>query len=164
MVSGSISLPSPGFFSPFPHGTTSLSVAVTYLALESGLPRFRQGFSCPAVLRFCSHVAGCISHTGLSPSSVALPSSVPLYIRFLTTRGRVRLPQNSPSTPRTQRRTAYTHVVWALPLSLAATQGITVVVFSSGYLDGSVPRVSLCIAMYSLCNDRTLLRPGYPIR
>jgi hypothetical protein len=26
MVSGSISLPSPGFFSPFPHGTSSLSV------------------------------------------------------------------------------------------------------------------------------------------
>ena len=73
MVSGSISLPSPGFFSPFPHGTTSLSVAVTYLALESGLPSFRQGFSCPAVLRFRSHVAGCISHTGLSPSLVALP-------------------------------------------------------------------------------------------
>ena len=28
MVSGSISLPLPGFFSPFPHGTSSLSVAV----------------------------------------------------------------------------------------------------------------------------------------
>ena len=28
MVSGSISLPLPGFFSPFPHGTCSLSVAV----------------------------------------------------------------------------------------------------------------------------------------
>ena len=27
MVSGSISLPSPGFFSPFPHGTCTLSVA-----------------------------------------------------------------------------------------------------------------------------------------
>ena len=27
MVSGSISLPLPGFFSPFPHGTFSLSVA-----------------------------------------------------------------------------------------------------------------------------------------
>ena len=26
-VSGSISLPSPGFFSPFPHGTSSLSVS-----------------------------------------------------------------------------------------------------------------------------------------
>ena len=50
-VSGTISLPSQGFFSPFPHGTGSLSVAGTYLALGDGPPRFPQGFSCPAVLR-----------------------------------------------------------------------------------------------------------------
>ncbi len=49
-VSGSLSLPSPGFFSPFPHGTGSLSVAREYLALEGGPPRFPQGFSCPVVL------------------------------------------------------------------------------------------------------------------
>src|SRR5690554_7856855 len=35
-VSGSISLPSQGFFSPFPHGTGSLSVSQEYLALEDG--------------------------------------------------------------------------------------------------------------------------------
>src|SRR5574344_1674403 len=52
MVSGSISLPLPGFFSPFPHGTCALSVAVQYLALDRGRPGFRQGFSCPAVLRY----------------------------------------------------------------------------------------------------------------
>ena len=33
--------------------------------------------------------------------------------------------------------------VWAAPLSLAATRGITIVFFSSGYLDVSVPRVPL---------------------
>ena len=49
-VSGSISLPSPGFFSPFPHGTGSLSVAGEYLALEGGPPRFLRGFTCPVVL------------------------------------------------------------------------------------------------------------------
>jgi hypothetical protein len=38
-VSGSISLPSPGFFSPFPHGTCSLSVGREYLALEDGSGR-----------------------------------------------------------------------------------------------------------------------------
>ena len=52
MVSGSISLPIPGFFSPFPHGTCALSVAVKYLALDRGRPGFRQGFTCPAVLRY----------------------------------------------------------------------------------------------------------------
>ena len=51
MVSGTISLPSQGFFSPFPHGTGSLSVASEYLALPDGPGGFKQGFSCPALLR-----------------------------------------------------------------------------------------------------------------
>src|SRR5690625_756098 len=52
-VSGSISLPSQGFFSPFPHGTGSLSVDHEYLALEDGPPIFRQDFTCPALLLAC---------------------------------------------------------------------------------------------------------------
>ena len=42
--------PLPGFFSPFPHGTSSLSVDDEYLALEDGPPIFRQDFTCPALL------------------------------------------------------------------------------------------------------------------
>jgi hypothetical protein len=42
--------PLPGFFSPFPHGTGSLSVGNEYLALEDGPPIFRQDFTCPALL------------------------------------------------------------------------------------------------------------------
>ena len=42
--------PLPGFFSPFPHGTGSLSVDHEYLALEDGPPIFRQDFTCPALL------------------------------------------------------------------------------------------------------------------
>ncbi len=34
-------------------------------------------------------------------------------------------------------------MVWAPPLSLATTQGITFVFFSSGYLDVSVPQVRI---------------------
>ena len=49
-VSGTISLPSPGFFSPFPHGTGSLSVTSEYLALPDGPGKFMQDFSCPALL------------------------------------------------------------------------------------------------------------------
>ena len=49
-VSGSISLPSQGFFSPFPHGTGSLSVSQEYLALEDGPPMFKQNFSCSVLL------------------------------------------------------------------------------------------------------------------
>ena len=47
------------------------------------------------------------------------------------------LPYHGPSTP-------VLGPVWASPLSLAATQGITVVFFSSGYLDVSVRRVPSC--------------------
>ena len=50
-VSGSFSLPYSGFFSPFPHGTRSLSVSQEYLALPDGSGRFRQDFTCPALLR-----------------------------------------------------------------------------------------------------------------
>ena len=49
-VSGSISLPSQGFFSPFPHGTGSLSVSQEYLALEDGPPIFSQDNTCPDLL------------------------------------------------------------------------------------------------------------------
>ena len=42
--------PLPGFFSPFPHGTGSLSVDHEYLALEDGPPIFRQDYTCPALL------------------------------------------------------------------------------------------------------------------
>ena len=37
---------------------------------------------------------------------------------------------------------AETRLVWAVPRSLAATRGITIVFYSSGYLDVSVLRVS----------------------
>ena len=40
-------------------------------------------------------------------------------------------------------------LVWALPISLAATFGIDVSFFSSGYLDVSVPRVPSAQTMYS---------------
>jgi hypothetical protein len=45
--------PLPGFFSPFPHGTGSLSVDHEYLALEDGPPIFRQDYTCPALLVAC---------------------------------------------------------------------------------------------------------------
>ena len=51
MVSGTLSLPSSGCFSPFPHGTRSLSVSREYLALPDGPGGFAQDSSCPALLR-----------------------------------------------------------------------------------------------------------------
>jgi hypothetical protein len=45
-----------GCFSPFPHGTGSLSVRDEYLALRDGPRGFKQGFSCPALLRYLLRV------------------------------------------------------------------------------------------------------------
>ena len=50
MVSGTISLSSSEYFSPFPRGTSSLSVAKEYLALGDGPPGFPQNSSCSVVL------------------------------------------------------------------------------------------------------------------
>ena len=111
-VSGSISLPSTGFFSPFPHGTGSLSVGNEYLGLEGGPPMFRQNITCSALLDFIKYAISC---TGLSPTTVELSRTFHYNIKDLR-----------PG-----------------PRSLAATYGISVDFFSSGYLDVSVPRVSL---------------------
>ncbi len=71
MVSGTISLPCSGCFSPFPHGTGSLSVSQEYLALPDGPGRFPQNFSCSAVLRILHYIKYCLLK-GLSPSMVKL--------------------------------------------------------------------------------------------
>ena len=51
MVSGSLSLFSSKCFSPFPHGTGTLSVSREYLALPDGPGGFAQNSSCSALLR-----------------------------------------------------------------------------------------------------------------
>ena len=73
-VSGSISLPCSGFFSPFLHSTGSLSVSQEYLALADGAACFPQDFSGPAVLRILLGNK-LISLKGLSPSLVELSRS-----------------------------------------------------------------------------------------
>ena len=65
-VSGTLSLPLSGCFSPFPHGTCSLSVTEEYLGLEGGPPMFRQDCSCPALLedRHDFYPYGAITRSG----------------------------------------------------------------------------------------------------
>ena len=70
-VSGSISLRSLRFFSPFPRGTGSLSVANEYLALGGGPPGFTRRFTCAALLRKSLGLLW-FSVTGLSPSLTCL--------------------------------------------------------------------------------------------
>ena len=51
MVSGTVSLLCERCFSPFPHGTRTLSVSQEYLALPDGPGGFTQDYTCPALLR-----------------------------------------------------------------------------------------------------------------
>ena len=76
-VSGSISLPSPGFFSPFPHGTSSLSVSWEYLALEDGPPIFSQGYTCPDLLVANLVLPKCFRVQGYHLVSPAFPDRSP---------------------------------------------------------------------------------------
>ena len=127
-VSGSISLPSQGFFSPFPHGTCSLSVSREYLALEDGPPMFSQDNTCPDLLIINPQPA--ISNTGLSPATAAFPKA--FFYSMVAC------------------------VYWAIPRSLATTSGISIDFFSSGYLDVSVHQVclnNLCIQLLIICKQ-----------
>lgn len=76
MVSGSLSLPARGGFSPVPHGTRPLSVTRESLALEGGPPDFPPGSSCRAVLRQPTRTCPSRSATGLSPSLAPRPRGV----------------------------------------------------------------------------------------
>ena len=73
-VSGSLSLPCAGCFSPFPHGTRPLSVSREYLALPDGPGRFTQNSSCSALLRILLEQVQ-LARTGLSPSAGELSRS-----------------------------------------------------------------------------------------
>ena len=79
--------------------------------------------------RLMYFVNGAITHYGQTFQTVRL------YMNFVTLRD---IP-NRPHNPHTIEMIR----VWAVPRSLAATDGITIVFFSCGYLDVSVPRVRL---------------------
>ena len=72
--------PLSGCFSPFPHGTCSLSVTREYLGLEGGPPMFRQDFTCPALLKDLSalYAYGAITRYGRTFQTVLLIFRRPL--------------------------------------------------------------------------------------
>ena len=80
MVSGSISLSCSEYFSPFPHGTCSLSGSLEFLVLPDGPGGFRQDFTCPALLRILL-VNKFISNTGLSPFIVVFSKT--FFYKFI---------------------------------------------------------------------------------
>ncbi len=111
-VSGTISLFCSKCFSPFPHGTGSLSVSREYLALPDGPGRFTQNSSCSALLR----IPLCFAWLRIRSCHALwlyFPEAV-LLTKFLATAW-----SYNPTH-------AVTWMVWAIPRSLATTGGIIV--------------------------------------
>ena len=135
--------PLPRFFSPFPHGTSSIGRSVVFrLGWWSTL--LPTGFLVPR---------GTLGHSpldSLSRTRVSLSSPhFPKCFRWVVFGFR------RPATPKVRRLS-----VWARPISLAATLGFSVDSSSSGYLDVSVRRVWLLFR-----DDGSLRRVppfGYP--
>ena len=144
-----------------PHGTSSLSVTESYLALPGGPGGFPQGFTCPIVLGNPNQRDLLISPTGLSPTAVYLSRIIRLSTDFLTLRMFHNTFSLDPTTPAAQQLWPYKcRQIWAIPLSLAATEEIDFSFFSSEYLDVSLPRVRFPTSR----DDSVLPEPGCPIR
>jgi hypothetical protein len=90
-----------------------------------------------------------LSHTGLLPSAVSAFHPLILLAYSVISPFLYPLPD-------------FSDMVWALPLSLATTYGITLVFFSCGYLDVSVPHVSPRMTIYSSFGTRFLTPGGFP--
>ena len=109
-----------------------VSVRVSRARTYSGTPDGRP----------CSFVYGTVALFGARFHTLRLPHD------FVTPAGPATARNRRPTTPDAQRVAACTHRVWADPLSLATTKGVSVDFYSSGYLDVSVPPVAfqrLCI-------------------
>src|SRR4051794_3521978 len=131
-VSCTISLPFRGTISPFPHGTCPLSVTREYLALEGGPPRFSPRFTGADLLRY---LIGRLARFRLRddcPLWCAVPRASSID-QLCNSRRETHLSDRGPTTPNQQRVCAYTGPVWADPLSLATTRGVSVDFLSSGY-------------------------------
>ena len=145
MISGSISLPSRGSFA-FPSRYWFTIGHRRVFSLGRWPSRIQTWFHVSGPTRDTHRAAlnfvyGAITHYGVTFQLLRLSIAVSS-----------RVPQHRPVN----------RTVLATPLSLAATKGISVDFFSSGYLDVSVPRVSPPHPMYS--GEDTAEAVGFPIR
>ena len=119
--------------------------------MGDGPPSFRRNFTCSAVLRIHSGENESFNYrvVTFSDGPFQIASSTPFFYHSVLS---VLQPQEA------------SLLVWAVPVSLAATQGIDFSFFSSRYLDVSVPWVCHHDAMYSRQDTVPLRTVGSPIR
>ena len=119
--------------------------------MGDGPPSFRRNFTCSAVLRIHSGENESFNYrvVTFSDGPFQIASSTPFFYHSVLS---VLQPQEA------------SLLVWALPVSLAATQGIEISFSSSRYLDVSVPWVCLPYPMNSGKDPLRNGRGGFPIR
>ena len=121
--------------------------------MEGGPPSFRRDSSCPAVLRYPDHPLGiCFAYGALTLSGGPFQAA-----SATDSMGAGQAPLR-PYNPDAEAS------VWAPPVSLAATQGISFDFSSWGYLDVSVLPVGSVWPMDSASGDEASPSPGFPIR
>src|SRR3954449_3683641 len=153
-----------GVLFTFPSRYLSAIGHLGVLSLGGWSPQLRTAFhgSGPTQERATEDHA--LSPTGLLPTVAQVFHKLRLTHGFVTS-ARVCTPwKTRPTTPGRQRVHAYTCPVWADPLSLATTQGVSVDFLSSGYLDVSVPPLASAGPMYSGRGNAALPALGFPIR
>ncbi len=119
--------------------------------MESGLPRFPRDFSCPVVLRIPLRVRSAFGYVTVTLCGPAFQRGSPSRRIDNSTHAVLQPPGASTG-------------VWAVPISLAATLGISVDLFSSRYCDGSLPWVSSHPPIEFSGPYTRFTRVGFPIR
>ena len=132
--------------------------------MEGGPPGFIPDFTCPALLGCRPRRRRRFAYGALTVSGRPF-QAVPLRRRFVTA-SQVWSPVKGRShNTSCSNASRLAHAwVWAGPISLATTLGISVDFSSSAYLDVSVRRVVSFPPMCSAGGGRPLRRPGCPIR
>jgi hypothetical protein len=132
--------------------------------LRGGPRGFRPGFPCPAVLRSSGNEAVQFRLRGRYPLRRAVPCASPTT-QLCNSPTRRQADHPEPYNPAaTTAAACHIATVWALPLSLATTQGVEVSFLSSGYLDVSVPQLASSHPMDSDASTSALPLVGFPIR
>ena len=117
--------------------------------MGDGPPGFRRNFTCSAVLRI---------HSG--ENEVLTTRAVTSYGGPFQTSSSTSFFCNSVQSVLQPQEASL--LVWANPVSLAATQGIAFAFSSSGYLDVSVPRVCLLISYEFRYGYHSITSGGFP--
>jgi hypothetical protein len=125
--------PSPGHFSPFPHGTCSLSVTREYLGLGGGPPGFTRDFSGPVLLGIPPGSRLSFAYGGVTLCADAFQNVFGYSDDFLLPARSAALAGRSLNPGHATPAGYDTRPVWPVPFSLTTTQGIAVAFSSCGY-------------------------------